>query len=227
MNSTVVCTGVTWLCETRWSESILRISSKRPYNLRWVGLGFLPGFLFSFCLLRSQELWKSEFHPSMEGKKNIKLLVGQDILVPVSWVCMTARPERCVREKKPEADVSVACGKGSKDVCEALTNSCLDKDTQTGIYENSSVISALNLASGCHPGASQERWHKDKAATSHIPRYHRSLSLDETKSFLVWQFWKLKQENLSPAAVLGSACEAWQSSEQNFSIARATKTRCK
>lgn len=93
--------------------------------------------------------------------------------------------EGCVREKKPEADVSVACGKGSKDVCEGLTNSSLDKDTQTGIYENSSIISALNLASGCHPGASQERWCKGEAATSHIPRYHRSLSLDETKSLLV------------------------------------------
>lgn len=57
--------------------------------------------------------------------------------------------------------------------------------------------------SGCHPGASQGQWHKDKAATSHIPCYHHSFSLDETKSFLVWQFRKLKQENLSVVAKHG------------------------
>lgn len=52
----VVCTGVTWLCESLWSKSILHITSKRTYNLCWGGLGFLPGFLFSFYLLLSQEL---------------------------------------------------------------------------------------------------------------------------------------------------------------------------
>lgn len=141
MTSMVMCTPVTWLCEGPWSKPILWIISKRPYKLCWGGLGFLPGFPFSFCLLLSQELWKSEFHPSVEEKKNVKLLVGQDILVPVLWVCMTALSERCGRKKKKqEADVSVACGKGSKDACEGLTNSCLDKDSQTGIYENASII---------------------------------------------------------------------------------------
>lgn len=91
----------------------------------------------------------------MEEKKNVKLLVGQDILVPVLWVCITALSERCVRKKKQEADVSVACGEGSEDACEGLTNSCLDKDFQTGIYENPSIIKcsllSVWLSSGCIP----------------------------------------------------------------------------
>ena len=36
----------------------------------------------------------------MEEKKNVKLFVGQDILVPVLRVCMTAVSERCIRKRK-------------------------------------------------------------------------------------------------------------------------------
>jgi len=98
VNSMAVCSGVTWLRERPWSKSVIHITGKRPYKLCWDGLGFLPCFLFSFCLLLSQELWKSEFHPSKEEKKKVKLLVGQDILVPVLWVCMSLW-EMC-KEKK-------------------------------------------------------------------------------------------------------------------------------
>lgn len=68
------------------------------------------------------------------GKK-AKLLMGQDIVVPILWVCMSLS-ERCVGKAEPGAEVSVACGEGS----EGLMNSCPHKDSPTGIYENPFTI---------------------------------------------------------------------------------------
>lgn len=63
---TMVSPGYVRLC----SQSTVSITGKRLYEQCWGGLGFLPAFLF-FCLLLSQELWKSELHPSVEeGKKS-------------------------------------------------------------------------------------------------------------------------------------------------------------
>lgn len=67
----MVSPGYVSLC----SQSTIPITGKRPYKLFWGGLGFLPAFLF-FCLLLSQELWKSELHPSVEEGKKSKTPCG-------------------------------------------------------------------------------------------------------------------------------------------------------
>lgn len=57
-------------CVSLGSQATPPVTGKRPYKLCWAGLGFLPAFL-SFCLLLSQEYWKSELHPSVEeGEKS-------------------------------------------------------------------------------------------------------------------------------------------------------------
>lgn len=152
--------------------------------------------------------------------------MGQDILVPANWVCMTAPSERCIGEKKARSRCLCGLWQGEQG-CVRVTDKFLlwQRLPNWNLWEPIYNKMLLTWCLAVMAAASQERWHKDKAPTSHIPSYHHSFSLAETKSFLVWWFWKPKEENLSNVAVLGRACKAWQSSVQNFSIAGATKDR--
>lgn len=139
----MVSPGYEGLC----SQSTLPITGKRPYRLCWGGLGFLSAFLF-FCLLLSQELSKSELHPSAEERGKSKAPRGTGDC-GCAWLW-----ERC-RDAKPAADVSRACGEGSQGACKGLTNSCLHRDTPNGIYKNPSTIKRFWVAvwpsAGCIP----------------------------------------------------------------------------